>query len=173
MCAMSRIQSKQQLIDEILFEQEKLDTLLSEIPDAQKTKPNVVDGMSVKDILAHRTEWGRMFVRWYTDAKKGKQPDVPTKKHKWNQLKELNAEIYKDNKSVPLVKIEKDFKAMEKKLLNLIQEMKEKELLDKRFYDFTGTSTLAIYACSATASHYRSARRYIQKWWKAQQVKKQ
>lgn len=169
---MSRIKSKQQLLDEIVIEEEKLHELLAQIPDKEKTKPKVVDGMSVKDILAHRTEWGKMFIKWYTEAKKGKTPAVPSREYKWNQLKELNAAIYKKYKNTSLKKVEKDFKTVQTKLHTLVKGMKEKELLEKGFYDFTGASTLALYAGSSTASHYRSARRHIQKWWKAQQPKK-
>ena len=42
----------------------------------------------------------------------------------------------------------------------------ETELMEKRYYDFTGSSDLATYANSATAAHYRSARRHISRWWK-------
>lgn len=164
---MSRIKSKKQLIEEIVVEQDRLDELLSQIPGKEKVKPEVVDGMSVKDILAHRTQWGKMFIGWYTRAKAGKTPAVPSKEYKWNQLKELNAEIYRVNKSRSLKSVEQDFKRTQKKLYKMIKEMKEKELLEKGYYKFTGASNLAIYAGAATSSHYRSARRHIQKWWRA------
>ena len=73
---MSRFKSKQDFVDDIVKEYSKLDELLRAIPDEQKTV-EVCDGMSVKDFLAHRAEWGRMFKRWYSEAKAGKTPAVP------------------------------------------------------------------------------------------------
>ena len=167
---MSRFTSKQQLLDDIVKERQALEDLLASIPEGDKTI-EVVDGMSVKDFLAHRTEWGRMMIRWYEDAKAGKTPAVPTEKYKWNQLKELNADIHERFKNTPLAEVEADFNEVHDKLYTLISNMSEDELLQKKYYDFTGTSDLATYVNSATASHYRSARRHIQKWWKQRAAK--
>lgn len=165
---MSRFKSKQELIDDIIAEQALLDDLLATIPDKRKLEV-VTDGMSTKDFLAHRTEWGRMMIRWYTEAKAGKMPAVPSEKFKWNQLKELNADIFERFKDADLKTIELEFKNIQRELLKLIEAMTEQELLEKKYYAFTGTSDVATYFNSATASHYRSARRYIQKWWKGVQ----
>ena len=162
---MSRFKSKQELVDDIVKEYSKLDELLRAIPDSEKTI-EVSDGMSVKDFLAHRTEWGRMFKRWYGEAKAGKTPAVPTSNYKWNQLKPLNAEIFERFRDTPLETIEVDFRRVHKDLLRLVEQMSETELMEKQYYGFTGSSDLATYANSATASHYRSARRHINRWWK-------
>ena len=164
---MSRFTTKQQLLDEITKERGLFEELLASIPDAKKSV-EVTDGMSVKDFLAHRTEWGRMMLRWYTDAKAGRTPAVPTEKYKWNQLKELNADIQARFKDVPLKTIEADFASVHDELYKLIESMTDEELFTKKFYSFTGVSDLATYVNSSTASHYRSARRHIQKWWKQQ-----
>ena len=90
---MSRFTTKQELIDDVVKERGLLEALLTQIPDDDKLV-EVTDGMSVKDFLAHRTEWGRMAIRWYEEAKDGGAPAVPTEQYKWNQLKELNADIH-------------------------------------------------------------------------------
>ncbi len=58
------------------------------------------------------------------------------------------------------------FKKVHDELYMLIESMSEKELLEKNVYNFTRSSDLATYVNSATASHYRSARHHINKWWK-------
>lgn len=163
--SMSRFKTKQELLDEITKERKKFEDLLAIIPKTEKTV-EVTDGMSVKDFLAHRTEWGRMMLHWYSEAKKGKTPDTPTEKYKWNQLNELNAEIYERFKNTPLATIEKDFEEVHDKLYAVIKKMSEEELFKKKFYDFTRTSDLATYLNSATAAHYRSAYKHINRWWK-------
>jgi hypothetical protein len=164
---MSRFKSKQEFIDDIIKERKLLNELLASIPKTKK-QIEITDGMSIKDFLAHRTEWGRMMLRWYKEAKAGKVPAVPTEKYKWNQLKELNADIFTRFQKTPLKKIEDEFNKVHDELFKVINKLSEKELFEKKQFNFTGTSDLATYLNSATASHYRSARRHIQKWWKSQ-----
>lgn len=164
---MSRFKTKEALLEDIAKERKLFEELLAEIPTKHKTK-EVVDGMSVKDFLAHRTEWGKMMLTWYETAKRGKVPAVPTEEYKWNQLKELNAAIHKKYKNVSLKKIEAEFKTVHDKLFKIIKSVPEKDLLTKNVFNFTGVSDIATYFNSATASHYRSARRHIQKWWKVE-----
>ena len=164
---MSKFTSKDQFLAEIDKERTKLEGLLGQIPDDRKLV-EVTDGMSVKDFLAHRTEWGQMAIRWYEEAKGGDHPAVPTEQYKWNQLKELNADIKERFADTPLEEVERSFAEIHDRLRELITGMSEEELFTKKYYGFTGTSDLVTYMNSATASHYRSARRHIQKWWKAQ-----
>ncbi len=164
---MSKFTTKADFLAEIDKERTNLEVLLDSIPESRKTE-EVIDGMSVKDFLAHRTEWGRMMLRWYSVAKEGGIPAVPTERWKWNQLKELNAEIKDEYSAVPLANIESQFAEVHDELRSVIDGMTEDELFTKKYYSFTGTSDLVTYANSATASHYRSARRHINKWWKAQ-----
>ena len=163
---MSRFKTKQELIDDVVKERGLLEALLDQIPEGDKLV-EVTDGMSVKDFLAHRTEWGRMAIRWYREAKAGRTPAVPTEQYKWNQLKELNADIHERFKEAPLSEIEAAFTSVHDDLYSLIDGTTEEELFTKKYYGFTGSSDLATYLNSASAAHYRSARRHIQKWWKA------
>lgn len=164
---MSKFKTKAELVAEIKKERAKLKRLLDEIPEVSKTE-EVTDGMSVKDFVAHRTEWGRMMIRWYQDARGGRPSAVPTDEFKWNQLKELNAAIHSKFAQSSPAAAERDFANVHDRLFEIVQGMSEEELFTKKHYSFTGTSDLATYVNSATASHYRSARRHIQHWWKSQ-----
>ena len=163
---MSRFKTKQELLDDVVKERALFEDLLAAIPEEDKLV-EVIGGMSVKDFLAHRTEWGRMAIRWYEEAKTGGHPAVPTDKYKWNQLKELNAEIHERFKDTPLAEVEAEFASTHDRLHELIKGTTDDELFTKKHYGFTGSSDLATYLNSATASHYRSARRHIQKWWRS------
>ena len=50
----------------------------------------------------------------------------------------------------------------------MLDEITEEELFAKKYYAFTGKFDLATYVNASTASHYRSARRDIGKWWRQQ-----
>ncbi|MFA6298332.1 MAG: ClbS/DfsB family four-helix bundle protein [Nocardioides sp.] len=163
---MSRFTSKQQLLDEIVTERAKLDVLLARIPDSAKDEA-VVDGLTVKDLLAHRTEWARMTLSWYETAKAGGAPAVPSATYKWNQLPALNAEIRARFANASLDEIEGEYTRVHDLLLDTVTAMSEEELLTPHYYAFTGSTDLAAYVNGASAAHYRSARKCIAKWWKA------
>jgi hypothetical protein len=164
---MARATSKAELLEEIACERRKLEGLLAAIP-AERKLEEVTDGLSVKDLLAHRTEWGRMLLRWYAEARDGVISAVPSAQFKWNQLPDLNAQIQLRFANVPLEQVEKDFADVHDRLYAVVATMDEDELFDARHYPFTGSTTLAAYVTSASAAHYRSAKKTIQRWWKAQ-----
>jgi len=158
---MSRWKSREQLLAEITKERAKFETLLADIPVNEKIK-EVTDGMSVKDFLAHRTEWAKMMLSWHKDISAGKSPAVPHKDYKWNQLKELNAVIFEKYKDTSLKTIERNFKKVHDELYKLAETVPESVLLTP----FINSTDLASYINSASAAHYRSAYKYINKWWK-------
>lgn len=163
---MSRFDSKQELIDDATNARAKLEDLLAAIPPEAKTV-EVIDGMSVKDFIAHRTEWGRMMLRWLADARAGKTPAVPAEGYTWGQLNELNAQIHDQFADITLDDAEGSFTEVHDELLTVIGACSEDELFTKKYYSFTGTSDLATYFTSATGGHYRSAYKHINRWWRA------
>lgn len=166
---MGRFTEKAQLLEEIRKERRKFTELLAQIPEEEKYR-EVVDGLTVKDLLAHRTEWGRMMLRWYQEAAAGGTPAVPTERYKWNQLKELNADIHRRFHDTPLEEIQAEFSRVHDALYACIESCSDEELFTTHYYPFTGKSDLALYFNSATASHYRSAGKLIRRWWKARQA---
>jgi len=165
---MARATSKSQLLDEIARERRRLEELLASIPADRKVE-EVAYGLSVKDLLAHRTEWARMLLHWYDQARAGSVPAVPSAEFKWNQLPALNAQIQRRFSDVPLERVEKDFVDVHDRLYTVVAAMTEDELFGRRHYSFTGSTTLAAYVTSASAAHYRSATKLIRRWWTSRQ----
>ena len=163
---MSRFTSKSELIEDATTARATLERLLDEIPAEAKTT-EVVDGMSVKDFLAHRTEWGRMKLRWYAEAKRGETTAFPAEQYTWRQLNELNAEIHRRFEDIPLSQTEGSFTEVHDELLDVMGSCSEDELFTTKYYSFTGSSDLATYFTSATGGHYRSAHKHINRWWRA------
>lgn len=147
---MSRFTSKEEFLADIRSEREKLDELLDRILTSEKLV-EVVDGMSVKDYLTHRTEWGRMMLRWYREAAAGGEPSVPTADYKWNQLAELNAEIHERFAETPLATIESQFAEVHDELVQLIDQLSDDELFTKQHHRFTDSPVQPIWPPTSTA----------------------
>ena len=84
---MSRFATKDELLTDSRTARARLEELLDRIPPEAKVKEEVIDGLTTKDILAHRTEWGRMMLGWYAAAVAGDTPSVPAEGYSWRQLR--------------------------------------------------------------------------------------
>lgn len=164
--AVSRFSTRAELLEDADGARRKLEDLISRIPD-EALVIEVTDGMSTKDFLAHRTEWGRMMIRWYTEAADGGSPAVPSDRHTWRELPALNAEIHERFADISPTDARAQFAEVHDALRRLIASCTDDELFTKHHYDFTGSSDLATYFVSATGGHYRSAYKHIDRWWRA------
>lgn len=153
---MSRFATKEELLEDAAGALSKLNRLLATIPPRAKLD-EVTDGMSTKDFLAHRTEWGRMALSWLDEARAGGSPSVPAEGYTWGQLEELNADIHERFAGIPLDEVQAAFEVVNDELFATISQCSDEELFTKKYYSFTGTSDLATYFTSATGGHYRSA----------------
>ncbi|NJK70851.1 MAG: ClbS/DfsB family four-helix bundle protein [Thermales bacterium] len=80
------------------LELQKLQDTLKDIDEKSSSWTSSEDDSSIKQIIAHRTEWMKMFFVWYQDGVEGKEPQVPAPGYKWNQLKEYNTMIWERDK---------------------------------------------------------------------------
>jgi hypothetical protein len=167
--SVSRFDSNEALVADAATARLKLEGLLADLPGTAKVV-EVTDGMNVKDFIAHRTEWGRMMLDWYGEAKAGSEPAVPAPGYTWGQLPELNAEIHDRFADAALADVERDFASVHNELFGVMEACSDDELFTKRYYSFTGTSDLATYFTSATGGHYRSAYKHINRWWRANRL---
>ena len=55
-----------------------------------------------RDVLMHLYEWHAMLERWYREGMDGDIPFMPAPGYKWNTIKLLNIEIWKNYQDVTL-----------------------------------------------------------------------
>ena len=163
---MSKYKSKESLLQDIIAEKAKLDILLQKVPFNQILKPGVCEEWSVKDILAHLTEWQILFFNWFEVGLSGVMPNLPVKGYNWAQIPLLNEAIYKKHKDTDLRTIQITFQQSHNTMIEFIEERTEKELLESGHYPWTKKNPLISYLAPNTSSHYRWARRLINKWLK-------
>lgn len=141
---MPRPTNKKELLD---LADKNYDTLMEKIkalPEKKILKP-LKNKRSMKDNLAHLTEWINMVIRW---QKQGKL-DINFK-----EMPRINAEIDKKHKTESLTKVLSDFKKAHGKMIRLISKHSDKELFTKKLYPWTGSTSMGSYFISATSSHY-------------------
>ncbi len=163
---MSKYKSKQQLAEEITTEKAKLDKLLANVDPKLQTTELVTGEWTTKDIICHLAKWQEMVLCWYADGLAGKATAVPHAKYKWNQLPELNQEIYLAYKDYSLEQAQAFFSKNEAGIIKLFEELTEDELLKTGLYAWMNKNALIAYIGSCTASHYKWAADLIKKKFK-------
>ena len=162
---MARPENKQQLLELSNRYFDRLIDYINLLPLQEQTAefaPGTLN-RNIRDVLAHLHHWHLMFLGWYSVGMKGQKPAMPAEGHTWKMTPELNAFIrdqYTD-KSFRDVMILLRRSHLEAR--KLIEQHSNKELFDKGYYNWTGTTSLGAYLISATSSHYDWAYKLIRR----------
>lgn len=161
---------RHKLLQETHTEWEALSALLQQIKPHHMTQRGVTPGgWSVKDILVHILGWQQHLLQWHRTELRGGRPAVPAPGMTWRDLKRFNQMIYEEHRRRPLPAVLRDFAAYHGRMLQLIDETSDADLLAVGRYKWMGpTWTLSDYCRAETASHYRWARKWIRPWLRAQ-----
>jgi hypothetical protein len=164
-----KFSSKQELLDNIEKEHVAFLSLLTRIPKYRYRDKGVWgDDWTVKDLLAHLTEWEQMFLRWHREGREGKKPAVPAQGFKWNQTPLLNQAIWRKHRRKALDKVIEDFHASYREIYGVADSLSEEALFSPGYYSWTGENTLTTYLAANTFSHYRTASKILRRWLRSQ-----
>jgi len=131
--------------------------------DVKKEFPAGTLNRNIKDVLAHLHEWHIMLLGWYDIGMNGEKPEMPAKGYTWTNLPELNKKIWQDYQNTDLESVKQLLNESYKNVQALITNHTDKELFDKKKYEWTGSTSLGAYLISNTSSHYDWAIKRIKK----------
>ena len=163
---MPRPENKQDLLKAIDNERRKLEKTLENLTPQELIEPGIVGEWSVKDVLAHLSAWEQMCLGWYHTGIRGEMPALPAPGFKWNQIAQLNHQIYEEHKDQPLEEVLDYFQDSSREILELIQYLSDQKLFSPGQFAWTKKNTLGTYFVSNTSSHYAWANKEIRKGWK-------
>jgi hypothetical protein len=118
---------------------------------------------NIRDVLTHLHEWHLMMKRWYKDGMSGIKPEIPAKGYTFKTLPDLNNEIFKKWQNTSLDDAKELLISSHKYMEELISNHSDEELFTKKYYKWTGSTSLGSYLISATSSHYNWAIKKIKK----------
>lgn len=160
---MPRPTTKAALLAALDTEHAKLEQALRGLTDAQLTAVSPQTGWSIKDVLAHLSEWEQMCLGWYRAGLAGKTPALPAEGYNWAQLPALNRVIFDRYHADPLTSVRKHFSTSFRQIKSAIGAIDEDTLFGPQRFAWTGRNLLAAYFISATSSHYVWAQKEIRK----------
>ena len=118
---------------------------------------------NVRDVLGHLHHWHGLMGNWYQTGMSGQKPAMPAPGYTWKTVPALNRWIQQQYTSVPLVEMRERLETSHVSTLELIIQHTDEELFTKKYYPWTGSTSLGAYLVSATSSHYDWAYKLIKR----------
>jgi hypothetical protein len=156
--------TKGEILGLIREEREALEKTLRELNEAQMIEPGVESDWSVKDILAHITDWELRMVRWIEESQRGEVPQRPEPGMTWDDLDQLNDRIFRLNKDRPLRDVVADFHASFQKALEAVDSPTEADLLDPERFEWRDGDPMWQMVAANTWWHYKEHNETISNW---------
>lgn len=109
---------------------------------------------NLRDVLVHLYEWHQLLINWINANRKGEHKSFLPEPYNWKTYPMMNVEFWKKHQRTPLAETKERLNASHREVIGLIESFTNDELFTKKFFDWTGSSSLGTYCVSTTASHY-------------------
>jgi len=137
---------------------------IDEIDLPNRLLPGACDQWSIKDVLGHRDAWHEMFLVWERAGAAGEKIAMPAPGYTGKETPELNEEIYRRIKDDPYDQIVARLNDSYRRVREIVAGYSDDDLVTKRRFAWTGSTSVLSYAVSATSSHYDWARKLVHKY---------
>jgi hypothetical protein len=162
---MPPVLSRRELIAEIDAEHARLLGLIDRVPPEAWASSRVNSaGWSLKDVVAHVTDWAQRCAGWCALGDSLDSMTPPARGFKWSETRELNKAIYLKRRSHTLARVLKDYNAAHEALRSRAITMPEADLLSVGRFAWCGkTWSVAKHIRANTAAHDRWASKHFQR----------
>lgn len=163
---MARPQTKQDLLQAAQTNFEKMTDLIDSIPleNQEQIFPFDDRDRTIRDVLVHLYEWHRLLLNWVDANQNGRARPFFPAPYNWRNYGEMNLQFWKQHQHTPLVQAKQLVKSSHHEVLDLIDDYSTEELFTKKYFSWTGTTSLGSYMVSSTSSHYDWAIKKIKRF---------
>jgi hypothetical protein len=141
--------SKTELLASIRAGRAQFDSALAHFSDEQLLAPNLHDGWSVKDLVAHIGFWEQHTAMKFSALLRGMDPPDEAL-----SLDELNAQVYAQNQHKPLAEVRLEEQAAYAQLFLLVENALDADLFDPQRFAWTEGKPFAEWIENNTYGHY-------------------
>jgi hypothetical protein len=159
--------TKAELLECTRSEHRRLEAALAGISEPDMLRPGVVGEWSIKDILAHISDWEQRFLSWYQAGRRGEVPERPEPGLTWDDLDLLNQRIYDRHRHRSLPDVQAGFDASYRELITAVEAMGEDELFTVSHFAWTRDNPLLLYLRANADEHYAEHADQIEAWRRA------
>ncbi|MDI9246439.1 ClbS/DfsB family four-helix bundle protein [Marinobacter sp. CHS3-4] len=163
---MARPGDKKEMIEAANSNFEKLWSLIESMPeeslntefdfsdDKKKKEAHWQRDKNLRDVLIHLYEWHQLLLKWVKSNLSGDPADFLPAPYTWKTYGDMNIEFWKKHQNTSLESSERLVKSSHKEVIEMVQTFSDEELFTKKYFDWTGTTSLGSYCVSALSSHY-------------------
>ena len=126
-------------------------------------KPILHDGWSIKDTIAHITEWELAMIRCLNTSLKGETPNQPPFDLSEEEVNQINADYYQQNKHKPIGQVLDEAQDSYQMILGMMQRVSDDDLFDLRRFDWLEGKPFWPIVAENTCWHYEEHRVIIEK----------
>jgi hypothetical protein len=163
---MNEPMTKAKILTLIQTERHVLESVLVKLDEEQMTRPGFENNWSVKDIMAHITDWERRMVSWIEESLRGEVPQRPAPGMAWDDLDRLNEQTYELNKGRALSDVLADFHRSHEQVWQAVESMTEEDLVDPQRFAWREGDPMWHMVAANTWEHYREHKEPIENWLK-------
>ncbi|MFP3854455.1 MAG: ClbS/DfsB family four-helix bundle protein [Anaerolineales bacterium] len=155
--------NRQALQKELNESREELRALIDELPEEAFHEPGVMNGWSLKDILAHLNRWEGLLVTMLWKLKQGK-PAERTDIQGEQAVDRLNAKWHEEDKDRSLDLILADLHGLRKQTIRRLEEFSQEELTEPDQFEGLRGEPLWKWIAVDTFEHEREHLPAIREW---------
>lgn len=161
---MPRPTSKAVLLEQASTGFERLTTLFDGLTPEQRLAEFAFEDRdrTVRDVLFHLYAWHGLLADWIEANRRGAAPFFPDG-YTWKTYPELNLRFWEQAQAVPLEQAYADLVTIHARVMALVEGFSDEELFTKRYFTWTGSTSLGAYCVSATSSHYEWAAKKLRR----------
>ena len=122
--------------------------------DLKKKEAHWERDKNIRDIFIHLYEWHQLLLDWIKANKIGNTVAFLPKPFTWKSYGELNIIFWEKHQDTNVETSKEMLNTSHKDVLELVKSFSEEELFTKKYFDWTGSTSLGSYCVSAIPSHY-------------------
>ena len=111
----------------------------------------------IRDVLIHLYEWHRLLLEWTTANLNGNMKNFLPEPYHWKTYGDMNMEFFNKHQNTSYEDAVKILTKSHNNVMEFIRSLSDRELFEKKYFSWTGSTTLGSYCISVTASHYEWA----------------
>ncbi|PID46550.1 MAG: hypothetical protein CSB47_03515 [Proteobacteria bacterium] len=163
---MPRPKTKEELINASTANFAKLWKLIDSMPDValntafdfsadpKKTEAHWARDKNLRDVLVHLYEWHQLLIRWIKANTSGEKAAFLPEPFNWKTYGDMNVAFWEKHQNTSLAEAKEMVKSSHDAALALIATLSDEQLFTKKYFDWTGTTTVGSYCISSLSSHY-------------------
>ncbi|MDP8079942.1 ClbS/DfsB family four-helix bundle protein [Phocoenobacter skyensis] len=109
---------------------------------------------NVRDILIHLYEWHQLLLNWIIKNQAGEVVSFLPAPYTFKNIAEMNIKFQEKHRNTSYEQAVKMLKDSHNKVMDMVDSFTNEELFTKKYFSWTGTTSLGSYCISGTSSHY-------------------